>query len=478
MNLSDYTSYDGVGLAKLVRSGAVSRADLIDAANQAMDAVNPSLNAVIGRVDPPVYALGADQAPFAGVPFLVKDLSHGWAGIQCDMGSRLARGYVPKSHTEFARRLKSSGLVVTGRTNTPEFGANGVTEPVLHGATHNPWDAARSPGGSSGGAAAAVAAGIVPFAHASDAGGSIRVPAAWCGLVGLKPTRGRNPMGPDACEAGRPVSAHHVVSRTVRDTAAVLDVTSGPAAGDFVPLMSPEESFLNAAERDPEPLRIALCTMLNGAPEPEHPCVEAALAAAKMCEGLGHHVDEAVPDIDYQEIASLCFNLYAPTTVSLIERMATAMDRTPGEDTLEPQTLATLTRGRAVTAPEMVASLNKLSALSAAMSGFMQNYDILLTPGVSRVPCMTGEFSPTDYDADDVSFWDKEMECYTFSPLPSITGQPALVLPLYWTVSGLPVGAQLIGGFGADATVLSLAGQLERAHPWADKRPPIHAAND
>ena len=478
MNLSDYTSYDGVGLARLVRTGAVSRADLIDAANHAMDAVNPALNAVIGRVDPPVYALGADQAPFAGVPFLVKDLSHGWAGIQCDMGSRLARGYVPKNHTEFARRLKSSGLVVTGRTNTPEFGANGVTEPVLHGATHNPWDAARSPGGSSGGAAAAVAAGIVPFAHASDAGGSIRVPAAWCGLVGLKPTRGRNPMGPDACEAGRPVSAHHVVSRTVRDTAAVLDVTSGPAPGDFVPLMSPEESFLNAAERDPEPLRIALCTRLNGAPEPEHPCVEAALAAAKMCEGLGHHVDEAVPDIDYQEIVSLCFNLYAPPTVNLIERMATAMERTPGEDTLEPQTLATLTKGRAVTAPEMVASLNGLSALSAAMSGFMQNYDILLTPGVSRVPCMTGEFSPAGYDADDVSFWDKEMECYTFSPLPSITGQPALVLPLYWTVSGLPVGAQLIGGFGADATVLSLAGQLERAHPWADKRPPIHAAND
>ena len=479
MNLSDYTSYDGVGLAKLVRSGAVSRADLIDAANQAMDAVNPSLNAVIGRVDPPVYALGADQAPFAGVPFLVKDLSHGWAGIQCDMGSRLARGYVPKSHTEFARRLKSSGLVVTGRTNTPEFGANGVTEPVLHGATHNPWDAARSPGGSSGGAAAAVAAGIVPFAHASDAGGSIRVPAAWCGLVGLKPTRGRNPMGPDACEAGRPVSAHHVVSRTVRDTAAVLDVTSGPAAGDFVPLMSPGPSFLSAAELDPEPLRIALCTRLNGAPEPEHPCVEAALAAAKMCEGLGHHVDEAVPEIDYQE-----------NRVALFQPLC-ADDRQPDRahgnrdgpyarrgHARAPDACDLDQRSRAVTAPEMVASLNKLSALSAAMSGFMQNYDILLTPGVSRVPCMTGEFSPADYDPDDVSFWDKEMECYTFSPLPSITGQPALVLPLYWTVSGLPVGAQLIGGFGADATVLSLAGQLERTHPWADKRPPIHAAND
>ena len=478
MNLSDYTSYDGVGLAKLVRTGAVTRADLIDAANQAMDAVNPSLNAVIGRVDPPVYALGADQAPFAGVPFLVKDLSHGWAGIQCDMGSKLARGYAPTQHSEFARRLKSSGLVVTGRTNTPEFGTNGVTEPVLHGATCNPWDAARSPGGSSGGAAAAVAAGIVPFAHASDAGGSIRVPAAWCGLVGLKPTRGRNPMGPEVCEAARPVSAHHVVSRTVRDTAAVLDVTSGPAAGDFVPLAASDHTFLGTAERDPEPLRIALCTNLKGAPEPEHPCVEAALAAAKMCEGLGHEVTEAVPEIDYEEIASLCFDLYAPATASLIDRMAAELGRTPGEDTLEPQTLATLTKGQATTAPELIAALNKLSAVSATMSGFMLNFDVLLTPGVSRVPCMTGEFSPAECPAGDLSFWEREMACYTFSPLPSITGQPALVLPLYWTVSGLPIGAQLIGGFGADATLLSLAGQLERAHPWADKRPPIHAANE
>ena len=356
----------GVGLAKLVRTGAASRADLIDAANQAMDAVNPSLNAVIGRVDPPVFALSADDAPFAGVPFLVKDLSHGWAGVRCDMGSRLAQGYVPKNHTEFARRLKAGGLVVTGRTNTPEFGLNGVTEPVLHGATHNPWDAARSPGGSSGGAAAAVAAGIVPFAHASDGGGSIRVPAAWCGLVGLKPTRGRNPMGPDACEAARPVSVHHVVSRTVRDTAAVLDVTSGPADGDFIPLASPAESFLAAAERDPGPLRIALCTRLKGAPEPEHPCVEAALAAAKMCEGLGHNVEEAAPDIDYQEIASLCFDLYVPGLIGLIERMTCELGRTPDGDTLEPQTLATLQKGRDMTAHDMVGRLNKLSAVSAA----------------------------------------------------------------------------------------------------------------
>ena len=284
-------------------------------------------------------------------------------------------------------------------------------------------------------------------------------------------------MGPEVCEAARPVSAHHVVSRTVRDTAAALDVTSGPAAGDFVPLAAPDHTFLGAAERTPEPLRVALCTRLKNAPEPEHPCVEAALAAAKMCEGLGHEVTEAVPDIDYEELVSLCFDLYAPATVSQIERMAAETNRTPGEDTLEPQTLATLDKGRAVTATELIASLNKLSATSGAMSGFMLNFDVLLTPGVSRVPCMTGEFSSADGEAGDTGFWEKEMACYTFSPLPSITGQPALVLPLYWTVSGLPIGAQLIGGFGADATLLSLAGQLERAHPWSDKRPPIHAAS-
>jgi len=478
MNLSDYTKHDGVGLANLVKSGLISRAELIDAANAAMDAVNPSLNAVIGRLTPPAFDdQSAPDAPFAGVPFLLKDLGHGWAGVQCDMGSRIAEGYAPKSDSHLAARLKAAGLIAIGRTNTPEFGVNGTTEPALYGPTANPWDLARSPGGSSGGSAAAVAAGIVPFAHASDGGGSIRVPAAWCGLVGLKPSRGRNPTGPEGSDAISSIVAHHVVSRTVRDTAAVLDVTSGPTGNDFVPMSGPDEGFLAAVTREPGSLKIALCTRFKEAPKPEGPCVEAAVAAAKLCTSLGHEVIEATPDITYPEMASLCFDLFTPALAAGIEKLIRLTGRSPNNATLEPQTLATLKKGRVMTAMDLVERFYRQAAMSAKMNLFMDDYDVLLTPGVSHVPCMTSEFSPTEYDKDDLGFWDREMHCYTFSPLASLTGQPALVLPLYWTVSGLPVGVQFSAPIGDDATLLSLAGQLEQAQPWIERRAPIHAEN-
>lgn len=476
MNLSEYASFDAVGLAELVRQKSVTAADLIDAANSAMDAVNTALNAVIARVDPPLdMDPGGSGGPFSGVPFLLKDLGHGWSGIPCNMGSRLAEGYVSKQDSVFAGRLRASGLIPVGRTNTPEFGVNGTTEPQLTGATSNPWDTARSPGGSSGGAAAAVAAGIVPFAHASDGGGSIRMPAAWCGLVGLKPSRGRNPLGPEAGEPANSIVAHHVVSRSVRDTAAALDVTAGPAGGDFIPLASPDHPYLDAIETPPEQLRIALCTRFLDAPEPEGPCVEAAVAAARLCEGLGHQVTEVTPDVPYPEMATLSFDLYAATLVNRIEQIARRTGRTPGSATLERQTLATLKKGRVMTALDLIDRFNRQTAMSHAISRFMHDYDLILTPGVSRVPCMTGEFTPEEHEDDDLGYWEREMACYTFSALPSITGQPALVLPLYWTVSGLPVGAQLIGPIGDDVTVLKLARQLEQAKPWADKRPPVHA---
>ncbi len=475
MNLSDYASYDAVGLADLVRRKSVSAAELVDAANSAMDAVNAPLNAVISRLDPPRETDAAD-APFAGVPFLLKDLGHGWAGVPCEMGSRLAEGFVQPHDSTLAARLRASGLIPVGRTNTSEFGINGTTEPLLNGATNNPWDTARSPGGSSGGAAAAVAAGIVPFAHASDGGGSIRVPAAWCGLVGLKPSRGRNPLGPEAGDAAHSIVAHHVVSRSVRDTAAALDVTSGPAGGDFIPLASPRHSYLEAIQTPPDSLRIALCTRFLDAPEPEGPCVEAAVAAARLCEGLGHEVTEVTPDISYSEMVALSFDLYTATLVNRIEQMARRTGRTPGSATLEPQTLATLKKGRVMTALDLVDRFNRQTAMSHAMSLFMNDYDVLLTPGVSRVPCMTGEFALSEFEKDDLGYWDREMACYSFSGLANITGQPALVLPLYWTVSGLPVGAQFMCAIGEDATALKLARQLEEAKPWADKHPPVYAS--
>lgn len=478
MNLSDYTKHDGLGLAKLVRSGVVNRADLIDAANAAIDTVNPRLNAVIGRLDPPAFNDQAPaDAPFGGVPFLLKDLGHGWAGIRCDMGSRIAEGYVVQEDSHLSTRFKAAGLVAVGRTNTPEFGINGTTEPELYGPTSNPWDLARSPGGSSGGSAAAVAAGIVPVAHASDGGGSIRVPAAWCGLVGLKPSRGRNPIGPGGSDATGSIIAHHVISRTVRDTAAMLDVTSGPTGSDFIAMNGPGQGFLAAVTQKPDVLRIALCTRFKDAPQPEGPCVEAAVAAAKLCASLGHEVTEITPDIAYPEMSGLCFDLFMPALAAGVERMMRITGRSTSSATLEPQTLATLKKGRVMTALDLIERFNRQADISRRMSLFMQDYDILLTPGVSRVPCMTGEFGPNDYEKDDLGYWDREMECYTFSPLASLTGQPALVLPLYWTVSGLPVGVQFVSRIGDDATLLSLAGQLEQAQPWTDRRAPIHVAN-
>lgn len=477
MDLSEYTSHDAVGLADLVRTKAVTAAELVDVANSALDAVNPALNAVIGRIDPPVDSeLARLSGAFAGVPFLLKDLGHGWAGIQCDMGSRLTQGYVETDDSSLAQRLRSSGLVPVGRTNTPEFGVNATTEPVLHGPTNNPWDPARSPGGSSGGSAAAVAAGVVPMAHATDGGGSIRMPAAWCGLVGLKPSRGRNPLGPDAADPSHSIVAAHVISRTVRDTAAALDVSSGPAKGDFIPLSRPEQKFLRAAATPPQKLRIALCTKLKDAPEPEGPCVEAAIDAARLCESLGHEVVETRPGIPYPHISALCFDLYTATAVSRIERLSRVMGRSATSKTLEPQTLAMLTKGRVMTALDVVQAFDHQNAMSRAMGLFMDEYDVFLTPAVSRVPCMTGEFRLSEYEKNDLGYWEREMACYTFLPLASITGQPAMSLPLYWTVSGLPVGVQISAAIGNDATLLQLAGQLEEARPWSGRKPSIHAA--
>ncbi|MEE9301412.1 MAG: amidase family protein [Alphaproteobacteria bacterium] len=479
MKLSEYTAQDALGLAALVRAGEVTPAELAEAAFRAIDAVNDRLNAVIARLEPPAAGTtpGA-RAPFHGVPFLIKDLLHGWGGLRCDMGSRLAEGYVYERDGALAARYKQSGLVAIGRSNTPELGLNAVTEPVLYGPTRNPWDPSRSPGGSSGGAGAAVAAGIVPLAHANDGGGSIRIPAAWCGLVGLKPSRGRNPLVPPAeGEAAYGLLAHHVIARSVRDSAAALDVTSGPTGGDYIALPKPERPFLEEVTCPPERLRIALCTRFKETSAPEPECVEAVISAARLCETLGHEIVEATPEIAYPEVAALCFELYMLIAAKTIETAAHATGRAPGPETLEPHTRATLERARATGAMELVASLDRLNRMSRVMGRFMADYDVLLTPAVSRAPCPIGAFSPEGYDEGDLSYWSAEMECYTFLPLFSITGQPSMILPLHWSADGLPLGVQIVAPIGGEAILFRLAGQLERAQPWAARRPPIHAAS-
>ncbi len=476
MELHEYTTYDALGLAELVARGEVSAAELADCAFAAMDAVDSFLNAVIARLDPPV---GPDvinpDAPFAGVPFLLKDLGHGWGGVACDMGSRIAQGYVEPHDSDLAARLRASGLCAVGRTNTPEFGVNGMTAPLLYGPTNNPWDLSRTPGGSSGGSAAAVAAGIVPMAHASDGGGSIRDPAAWCGLVGLKPSRGRNPVGPDESEGATWITAAHVVSRSVRDTAAALDVTAGPCGASFMMLPRPEHSFLSEVTREPGRLRIAFSSRLKDAHDTDPDCIEAVEQAARYCADLGHDVEEVTPDIAYPDMSATSFAIYCALILPGVEALATIMGREPGPGTLEPQTLASLERARTMRTPELMAALGRMTAMTHTMSDFMTRHDVFLTPTVSCVPPFTETFDPATYAAGDLSFWGKEMDAYAFCPLASLTGQPAMSLPLYMSDEKLPVGVQITGRMGDEATLFRLAGQLEQAHPWAERRPPVHA---
>jgi len=474
LRVDEYAALDGVALAEKIRTGDISAEEAIEAALKALETVNGSLNAVTGLIEPPARACDTDpDAPFFGVPYLLKDLSHGWSGVRDDKGSRLTQGYIEQHESLFASRSRQAGLIAIARTNTPEFGMNGMTEPRLYGPTANPWDITRSPGGSSGGSAAAVAAGVTPFAYANDGGGSIRLPAAWCGLVGLKPSRGVNP----ARDVNAWILAEHVVSRTVRDTAKMLDVTAGPDKGAYLLTSPAVDNYASAVEIEPKPLRIGMTRQLREGPSTNDICIASLETAAKACETLGHEVCESVPNLDYPEICQLCSDLYTPCIVPYIDNLAQEIGREPSPDTLEPPALTTYRLGMNMKASSLIKSLDKLAWMSHQMEIFMEGIDIWLTPAVSQPPCLTGEFDPMAYRIGDPSFWHQEMALYTFLPLASITGQPSLVLPINADASMLPTGIQLVGPQRSEHLLFQLAGQLERTVPWSNRHPKIHAAN-
>ena len=478
MNLAEYASYDAMGLADLVRRGDVTAAELEDLAHQAIEALNPQVNAVIGEVPRELASIdaGAD-APFSGVPFLLKDLGHGYAGVPSDMGSRMGRGFITPSESELARRFRASGLVAVGRTNTPEFGLSGTTEPVLHGPSRNPWDLGVSSGGSSGGASAAVAAGIVPMAHGSDAGGSIRIPAGWTGLVGLKPSRGLVPKGPDASDATVWLSMHFVLSRSVRDSAAMLDAMAGPALGDYVAVNRPERSYLETIERPPQGLRIALCRELPGGLTTAPECVSAVEATARICQDLGHHVEEAAPQIDVFATHRIGYELFLSRVATLIAGLEKATGRKPGPDVLEAMTLAALKAGDEITMEHLFACLKEMEAMTVVLDRFMADYDILLTPAVTRAPFEIGYADPDRGRPYGLAYWEDEMPYYAISPLHNITGLPALVIPSVFPEGGVPLGSQLGGAKNADGLLFALAAQIEAVAPWTERRPPVHVAH-
>lgn len=469
-----YTSSDATALGALVRSGQVSPAELLDTAITVIDRVNPQLNAVIHKL----YDMARDQlaavpaqAPFAGVPFLLKELASMWQGAPLTNSSRWMKDVRAPFDSEAARRTKAAGFVLVGKSNAPENGWSISTEPKLYGVTHNPWRPDVTAGGSSGGSAAAVAARMVPLAEASDGAGSIRVPASNCGLVGLKPSRGRITLAPfgDYWYGG---AYFFCVSRTVRDTAAYLDAMAGALPGDAYTPPRPVEPWLELAGRAPRRLRIGFTvTPPNGtAIDPE--AVAAVRNTAAVLERLGHDVEEKDMALDGAAAWKTYTSMTPAETAAGFENLAGLVGRPVTQDDVEPVTWAIIQRGRAQTAVEHVNLMNALRGLSRDIAADLRPFDVYLTPTLTQKPRPLGYYDMSEPDLDRYNAkWADAAFMFPFN----ITGLPAISLPLHWSADGLPMGVQAIGRDGDEATLLALATVLESEMPWRDRRPPVCA---
>lgn len=471
---AEYADHDGLGLARLIARKEVTPEEVIEAAISRADAVNPRINAIVHRMDAEArgrVAADLPTGPFAGVPFLLKDLYMGYEGAPLGNGSRLWKDYVSPADFTYTRRCREAGLVVLGKTSTPELGIAWTTEPVAHGPTRNPWDLDRSPGGSSGGAAAAVAAGIVPLAHATDGGGSIRIPAANCGLFGLKPTRARNPAGPFVGEGWSGLSTGHVVSRSVRDSAAMLDATAGPAPGDPYAAPPPARPFLDEVGADPGRLRVALHTTgLDGRPlDPAN--VEAARDAASLLRDLGHEVEEAMPALDVAAIARAFRVIIAGNLWNAVSMRYAALGRRPDGEGLEKATWAWAREGEKYTAADYAAAVTAIHVAGRQLAAFFEGWDVMLSTTMREPPVSLGVLRQDEQDLEE--YYRLLMEEMPVTPLFNATGCPAMSVPLHWTGSGLPVGIHVGAAFGREDLLIRLAAQLEQARPWFGRRPPL-----
>ena len=467
MNFEDYRAQDATGLAALVARREVSAIELLDAASARMAQVNPQINAVTQDLTERARGEAPADGPFAGVPFLLKDLGAALAGTVTTRGSRMFAGQVAAADSALSAAYRAAGLSIFGKTNTPEFGLWPVTESELLGVCRNPWDLTRTPGGSSGGAAAAVAAGIVPAAHASDGGGSIRTPAACCGLFGMKPSRGRVSFAPGG-EGWAGASIQHAVTRSVRDSAALLDVACRPQPGDPYFLAPPERPFAEDAARDPGRLRIAFTTAAMQSPALDPECADAVRDAAKLCEGLGHHVEEATIPGDVMAMQAAAGVVIAASVAAEMDAEAERRGRPIGDGDVEGLTMASYRRGKAVDAASYVRNIQILHAYARAQAQLFESYDVLLLSTLGS-PAI-----PIGWITEDTRLIGERL--FAFMPNTQAfnnTGQPAMTVPLAQSRSGLPIGIQFVARMGAEATLFSLAGQLERAAPWIGRRAPI-----
>lgn len=493
---AEYLQYDGVGLAELVRRGDVKASELLELAIQRASALNPRLNAIVI----PMYeqarerAAATLQGAFAGVPFLLKDLKQDYAGVHASWGTRALKnkGFVPTEHSEITRRFLSTGMVIFGRTNVPELGSKGLTEPVAWGPTRNPWSLERSPGGSSGGAAAAVAAGIVPIAGASDGGGSIRIPASATGLFGLKPGRGRTPTGPGASEAIHGAAMNHVLTRSVRDSAVMLDAIHGTEAGGAFVIAPPERPYASELERDPGRLRIAWSTRspIGTAVDPE--VAKATERTAALLQQLGHSVEQAEPNIDQAQLARDFLSVWYAQLAHMMREIREDHGASMREFELDSIAMAAVARGRS--ALDYADSYARWTKYCYQLGVFFTRFDLYLTPTLAQQPPRIGQVATPPAAAavtkllmplglsrmialrpqlvEEVAL--TNLAVTPFSQLANVTGVPAMSVPLYTFDNGLPLGIQFAAAHGGEGLLFSLAAQLERALPWRDRRPQLH----
>ncbi len=474
-SLADQTRWiDAVGQAELVARGQVSPTELVDAAIERVRSHNPPLNAVnIEWFDEArATAASADlpAGPFRGVPFLLKDLWAAYAGQPLTNGNRALATAMPVSDadTTLVARHRAAGLVILGRTASPEWGSLPTTEPLAFGPTRNPWDTSRSPGGSSGGSAAAVASGMVPIAHASDGGGSIRIPASCSGLVGLKPSQGRITSGPLRDESG--LGVEHCVSRTVRDTAALLDATHGPGVGDTVIAPRPERPYADEVGRDPGRLRIGLLDYNPRGLPIDDDCAIAARNTAAVLAGLGHTVDAAFPAaMSDQSFGPQFSTLWSTNMATALARTGAQLGRPLTTDDVEAVNWAMASFAKALTAVDYAQALAAVALYRRAVQSWWltDGWDILVTPTLGGLPAPIGSFA--DNPAQPMAAFAHSAQYVPFTPAFNASGQPAISLPVHWTASGLPVGVQLVAAYGREDLLIRLAAQLEVAMPWADR---------
>jgi len=482
MPSDDLAFLDATALAELVRSRKASPRELVDAAIARIEKVNPRLNAVITprfeKARAEAESRELPDGPFRGVPFLLKDLVCHSAGDPYHAGMRFLRElrWTEPADTHLAARFRAAGFVFLGKTNTPELGPVPTTEPLAYGPTRNPWDTARSPGGSSGGSAAAVASGMVPAAHANDGGGSIRIPASECGLVGLKPSRGRTSLGPDAGETWAGMSIEHAVTRSVRDSAAILDAVAGYVPGDPYVAPPPARPFREEVGTPPGRLRVGLLARAPGGHFEIHPdCVTAAREAARLLESLGHRVEESHPAaLDDPDTGQASIAVVSTWTARDLVYWSERTGRPIGQHDVEPMVWGIAEMGRSTTGVEYIRAVEYMHAYTRRMaSWWTDGFDLLLTPTILEPPPTLGQFDATP---DDPLRGFARGGMFVAFTLPfNVTGQPAISLPLHWSREGLPIGVQLVAAYGREDLLIRVAAQLEEARPWREKRPPVHA---